>query len=267
MQAARPRVAQDPGDRCSTRTAGGFRDLFRSCSRIAALAQLPSGPVMTAYRIGWQLLTGLAATGGLVVASFALPTGGLLVLLLIGAGLGAALHPYPIRWLRRSAHTAPSVWSSAAGHAVGLVAVAGLSVLVGTARTAALLGSWAAASIPLWHDRPPRRRGTPAARPPVARDDGQRGRFALELPLPDVRSWPTDSVCWAWRWSFSELQLARSSETLMRVADERRVYLDELQRRDPVAFAVWMACDPRAAGDPLPLLPAESDTDGDPDAP
>ncbi|WP_406047476.1 hypothetical protein [Kribbella sp. NBC_00889] len=57
-------------------------------------------------------------------------------------------------------------------------------------------------------------------------------------------------LCLAWRRSFKQLQSSTGRELRLGVADVRRAYLDELERRQPEAFAAWLASGPRAAGDP-----------------
>jgi hypothetical protein len=68
-------------------------------------------------------------------------------------------------------------------------------------------------------------------------------RIALEL-LDDR------ALCLAWRVSFSGLQRAGTAEQRLRIVDERRAYLDELERRTASGLAAWLASGPRAAGDP-----------------
>ena len=59
-----------------------------------------------------------------------------------------------------------------------------------------------------------------------------------------------EALCLAWRASFSALQKAGSPAEQLRVADERRAYLDEIERRTTHGMAAWLASGPRAAGDP-----------------
>ena len=59
-----------------------------------------------------------------------------------------------------------------------------------------------------------------------------------------------EEICLAWRRSFLQLQSSATSDRLAAMADVRRAYLDELERRQPEAFSAWIESGPRAAGDP-----------------
>jgi hypothetical protein len=65
---------------------------------------------------------------------------------------------------------------------------------------------------------------------------------------PDALS--DEALCRAWRVSFSALQRASSPMQRLRIVDERRAYLDEIERRTAHGLAAWLASGPRAAGDP-----------------
>ncbi len=43
------------------------------------------------------------------------------------------------------------------------------------------------------------------------------------------------------------------------MADVRRAYIDELERRHPDSFAVWLASNPRAAGNPARFFTHRAD--------
>ncbi|WP_131293622.1 hypothetical protein [Kribbella sindirgiensis] len=59
-----------------------------------------------------------------------------------------------------------------------------------------------------------------------------------------------EELCLAWRRSFSQLERVTGPDRRQAMADVRRAYLDELERRHPDSFAVWLASNPRAAGNP-----------------
>jgi len=59
-----------------------------------------------------------------------------------------------------------------------------------------------------------------------------------------------EELCLAWRRSFVQLQNSPSPGQRSAMADVRRAYLDELERRQPAAFIAWIESGPRAAGDP-----------------
>lgn len=64
--------------------------------------------------------------------------------------------------------------------------------------------------------------------------------------LPSLSTW---QLCWAWRRSYVHLGSRVSAEGRAQLAELRRGLLDELQRRDPAAFARWFPT-ARAASDP-----------------
>lgn len=71
-------------------------------------------------------------------------------------------------------------------------------------------------------------------------------------PLPPLSTLPSLStwqLCWAWRRSYVHLRSCASPDGLAQLTTLRRGYLDELQRRDPAAFARWLPT-ARAASDP-----------------
>jgi hypothetical protein len=71
-------------------------------------------------------------------------------------------------------------------------------------------------------------------------------------PMPRVEpaSLSDDALCLAWRASFSALQRADSPSQRLSIVDERRAYLDEIERRNARGMAAWLASGARAAGDP-----------------
>lgn len=69
------------------------------------------------------------------------------------------------------------------------------------------------------------------------------------LPATSAPSLSTEQLCWAWRRSFVLLGRCATGDELARLADLRRDFLDELQRRDPAVFARWLPT-ARAAGNP-----------------
>jgi hypothetical protein len=73
---------------------------------------------------------------------------------------------------------------------------------------------------------------------------------------PDALS--DEALCVAWRASFSALQRASSPTQRLRVVDERRAYLDEIERRTAHGMAAWLASGPRAAGDPSRFVLGDS---------
>lgn len=63
-----------------------------------------------------------------------------------------------------------------------------------------------------------------------------------------------EELCWEWRRSFAQLVRTTDAEAVARLAQRRRGYLDELERRHPARFAAWISSGARAAGDPTPFF-------------
>jgi hypothetical protein len=83
----------------------------------------------------------------------------------------------------------------------------------------------------------------PAGIPPVESD-------GLPAPRVVLSSLTDDALCLAWRVSFSALRRAESQAQRLSIIEERRAYLDEIERRNAAGLAAWLASGPRAAGDP-----------------
>jgi hypothetical protein len=65
----------------------------------------------------------------------------------------------------------------------------------------------------------------------------------------------TAELVQAWRHSFLLLAAACGDPSrLAQISEQRRAYLDELARRDPVGFQQWIDSGARAAGDPSRYL-------------
>jgi hypothetical protein len=118
---------------------------------------------------------------------------------------------------------------------------------------------------------------------PAERPAPQRRRLPLRLPkaskhvVPKHRDeeWPLpkylpavirsvgeltdEELCLAWRRSFTQLQRTTSADRRQAMADVRRAYLDELERRHPESFATWLASNPRAAGNPARFFTDRAD--------
>ena len=73
-----------------------------------------------------------------------------------------------------------------------------------------------------------------------------------DLPAPSfvLSALADDALCLAWRASFSALRRAESPAQRLSIIEERRAYLDEIERRNAGGLAAWLASGPRAAGDP-----------------
>jgi hypothetical protein len=78
--------------------------------------------------------------------------------------------------------------------------------------------------------------------------------YAYYPPAPDPRLLSDEELCQAWCSSFQVVRTATSPRRLEVVAQERRSYLDELQRRHPLAVEAWLAGPATADGSPMPYL-------------
>jgi hypothetical protein len=78
--------------------------------------------------------------------------------------------------------------------------------------------------------------------------------YAYYSPVPDPRLLTDEELCQAWCASCEVARTAASPRRLRVVAQERRSYLDELQRRHPLAVEAWLAGPATADGDPMPYL-------------
>jgi hypothetical protein len=76
----------------------------------------------------------------------------------------------------------------------------------------------------------------------------------LEAVARSLSEMTDEELCLAWRRSFKHLESSVDSDRRTVMADVRRAYLDELERRHPEEFAAWLASGPRAAGDPARFL-------------
>jgi len=222
------------------------------------------------YRDVWVTLTAVVATLGVCIAFLTWEVAGVVGALIAGAVMGgamtAALAPenLPRPW-RRAA-----LGAALAG--VGVVALAGLVVLLKAG--VVLVGLATAMSSPPVLAVLRRRFGTTAAKAPRTPADpaGREEQPQHVRPLDDLdeAEWPVpeataaveqslptapedlddDALCWEWRRSYVVLQRSRSEATRLHVVQVRQAYLDELERRNAMGLAAWLASGARAAGNP-----------------
>lgn len=201
------------------------------------------------YRRTWLGGTAALAVWGVAGAAGVTGAAGAMVLALVGGLLAASAGLPGPRSRRRT--SAGSIVLRAGLGAVLPLAVAGLLLMLGVA------GVWvvllvAGAGLPLWS-----RRGRSARR--AGRDtppDPRAGAPAIESipadPLPAPRALaelPTAQLCWVWRLTYARLCRPQGPSYVFHLVQVRAVCLDELQRRDPVAFSRWFPT-ARAASDP-----------------
>jgi hypothetical protein len=203
------------------------------------------------YRV-WRVTVGaLTGIGVLTALVFVAPGPNLAAFLLaafmagaIYVGLGLSVERTPADVFR----AAPR-WASlggAAGLAVlGYGAAVGLEVLLlllVIAATSPPVVAWTGWLREAPAAEPPPRSAVPV--PPVGTDALDVPELDNAVPLSEMTA---AELCLAWRRSFGEL---RRTDHWSATIDVRRAYLDELERRYPDEFAVWLASGPRAASDP-----------------
>ncbi len=232
---------------------------------------------MRAYRVFWSLFCGVLGALGTIMA-FTWSLASVIMLLILAALTGAVVAmvaladpdgptrpPRDRRWI---------VARSTVLTANGTVSFIGLGTLLG-APTAVLLLAITVGGSPYairychrWlsehgHLTSPTRR-------PGQRDLADRSPESMAASIvwtePDQESRPhvapdalsDEALCRAWRASFSALQRASSPTQRLRIVDERRAYLDEIERRTAHGMAAWLASGPRAAGDPSRFVLGDS---------
>jgi hypothetical protein len=209
------------------------------------------------YRPIWWSITVLLGTAGIAGGVLVLGPGGTLVL----AAGSATLATLGV-WQFGPQHGAGGPGRNAAALgtacALGLLALIGLSCEVGLASFACgvLVG---AAGWPLRRHRssaagPSRERTGPAHSP------GPPLEVVPADPLPPaagLRALSTPELCRTWRVSYVCLGRFPCPSYLESLAELRRGCLDELERRDPVAFGRWFPT-ARAASDPARYFCRES---------
>ena len=78
--------------------------------------------------------------------------------------------------------------------------------------------------------------------------------FVPLVPRPEVPRATDEQLCREWCESYRALQDTASRRKFLRIVEQRRRHLDEMERRNPAAFAVWLASGATASDNPLPYL-------------
>jgi hypothetical protein len=224
---------------------------------------------MKAYRVLWLVLSSVLGVAGAVMAfTWSLSNVALLVALaaLMGGVVAMVVLANPDEPPRPTLERRRIIGRSAALSAAGTLSFIGLGTLLGTP-TAVLLAVIVVGGSPYAIQYSVRRLTEQghldAASPKPHRPDrADRAAEPAVLPMtgtgpgsdmrphiaPDALS--DEALCLAWRASFSALHKAGSPAQRLRIVDERRAYLDEIERRTTNGMAAWLASGPRAAGDP-----------------
>lgn len=229
---------------------------------------------MKAYRVFWLFFCGvLGALGAVMAFTWSLPS--VIMLLVLAALTGAVVAMValadPDGPTRPPRDRRRIVASSTVLTAGGTVSFIGLATLIG-APTAVLLlaiivgGSpysirychrWLSEHGHLTSPEPQPDRAEHASRSATAPVVGPESDQAPKPHVaPDALS--DEALCRAWRTSFSALQRASSPTQRLRIVDERRAYLDEIERRTAHGMSAWLASGPRAAGDPSRFVLGDS---------
>jgi hypothetical protein len=224
---------------------------------------------MKVYRVFWLLLCGVLGAAGAAMA-FTWSLTNVIMLLVLAALTGAVVAMVvladpdgPTRLPRERRRIVAHSTALTAG---GTVSFIGLGTLLG-APTAVLLLAIVVGGSPdairycrRWLSEHGHLAGSTP--PPLHLDRADRssktamaaifGTEPDQAPKPHVApaALSDEALCVAWRASFSALQRADSPAQRLRIVDERRAYLDEIERRTAHGMAAWLASGPRAAGDP-----------------
>ena len=207
---------------------------------------------MRAYRYVWLGVVYPVGWLGVAAALISLPVVAVTALVICPALIGYAAGAY-IAWQEAAAPFSRSRYAAWASAAVGgSLATAGLLVILGGtgAIVTLLLVATSPHAVRWYSDRLPARPAESGSK----ENSGGEGAAARSIVAPQVYAsaalLPHDQLCLAWRTSFTVLQNTSDIDERARLAQCRRGFLDELERRDPQGFARWLAEGARAASDP-----------------
>ncbi len=220
----------------------------------------------TAGRWVWRTVRGVSAVAGMVAAGMTLGQTALwcavVALWLMGVVImslarSAGLRTIGVRWVL--------VFGLLSTSWLGLVLFFGSTGVVWVL----VLGLTTAPVRRLWMLR--RLRTTPAPPGPTPLPTGLDGPLVDVVPAetdlstlsPDVSRLATDELCLAWRRSYVHLVRTGLTPAMTAIVHRRQSILDELDRRDPDGLGLWLASNPRAAGNPWPYLGSALETDGE----
>jgi len=225
---------------------------------------------MTGYRLAWTWVAVLAATVGGCLALIAWPVLAALSLMLAAGsvvlGTTAALADQSTPgWWRRPMRLAVlgAFTVLAAGGLADTLGVAGLALAVMVLATAPPVVE--AVRRRLLQATTPGRDDTDPVEPVGAvgpRQAGNhRGHRTVDPEDPPVNApalteLDDAGLCLAWRRSFVALQRAATPSCRADIVVLRVRLLDEMERRNPSGFALWLASGARAASDPTRYISA-----------
>jgi ABC-type transport system involved in cytochrome c biogenesis permease subunit len=199
-----------------------------------------------------SLAVGLACCGMLALAGGIVLHGGSLVALLIAAGIAAG-----VAYVLGADYAAPrgvlAVKAAAAMTAIGMVAT-GIGVLAGAAVAATVTASAMVAAGGLFWLRQLVRRRSGRAGTVTFVGRGPTPMKKRPDPLLSVSLLSTRALCGEWVHSTAALAGRLDPAVRRDVVRRRAEALDELERRDPVGFARWLASDRGARRDPAEFV-------------
>lgn len=76
-----------------------------------------------------------------------------------------------------------------------------------------------------------------------------------------IQTLTSAQLCRAWRVSFLSIVSAKSWNELEELAEKRRLYLEEMEMRDPTGFRAWLEASPAASSDLEPYLTRRSNSE------
>lgn len=230
---------------------------------------------MRVYGFMWQAVAAALALTGVGIALLTVPLPVVVPIAAYLVVLGGQLyvrHPLSPRASRpgtaepgKRSLTSPTALRAGGALAAGASGLLGWTIALGPATIglALLLAAGSPPALTWYQEQRRRHRPTP---PP------QQEPQALPHPMPvgdvgDLAEQPTDAarrdrvaaelagisvqaLCWQWRTSFTALQASADPRIRAQVAEDRQLCLDELERRNPVAFQRWLDSGARAASDP-----------------
>lgn len=101
-------------------------------------------------------------------------------------------------------------------------------------------------------------RGRASSQSPA--DSCCRPRLTPTTDRAPIRAMTDPELCMAWRRSFVDLQHTDVAAAITAIAECRQQIMDELERRNPVGFGVWLSSGARAPSDPARYLLGRPDS-------
>jgi hypothetical protein len=192
--------------------------------------------LVAAYKLLWGALSGLVGVLGVVAGAFLVPADAMFPLLFVAALIGLTVATSA--WSKREETTI----FPRSGRCV-VIAVTVISAIVACAGYVVLLGAAGPGLVVVLG----------ATSPAAMRWCGRRlGHIPGRLDGSGALT--TAELCRQWQDSYEALRDATTAAARLRIVETRQLYLDELERRDPVGLEAWLGGNASAAGDPSRFL-------------